>query len=121
MRWLALLIPCVATAALADEVPKIEVAIGEQASRDVAIANGYLCDDPTLISVEMRQRTQTSNEFVVTGLKAGKTLCRVGTSTDRVHFVFVVEVTAKKAKPAPAKPKPAEPDPPASPPIQIDP
>jgi hypothetical protein len=111
-----------ATAARADDVPRIEVAVGDKAERDVAIANGYLCDDPTLISVEMRTRSQSSNLFIVTGLKEGKTLCRVGTGNDRVHFLFTVEVVAKAKPPAKKeKPKPEEPEPPSSPPIEIQP
>ncbi len=122
MRWIVL--ACLfATAARADDVPRIEVAVGDKAERDVAIANGYLCDDPTLISVEMRTRSQSSNLFIVTGLKEGKTLCRVGTGQDRVHFLFAVEVVAKAKPPSKPKEKPKqeEPEPPSSPPIEIQP
>jgi hypothetical protein len=121
MRWLALTYLLISTAAIAQDVPKIELAVGDKAERDVAIANGYLCDDPTLVAVEMRTRSQTSNLFIVTGLKEGKTLCRVGTGTDRVHFLFEIDITAKKAPSKPTKPRPAEPEPPSSPPIEIQP
>ena len=76
--------------------PRIELPVGETAERDVGIAVGYQCDDPALVQVEMRTRSEQANAFVVTGLRAGATRCRVGTDPHRPSVVFEIRVLPRR-------------------------
>jgi hypothetical protein len=79
-------------------VPRIEVRVGETAERDVGIAVGYRCDDPALVRVEMRTRSEQANAFVVTGVQAGVTQCRVGTDPYRPSFVYEIRVLPRRER-----------------------
>lgn len=76
--------------------PRIEVRVGETAERDAGIAVGYQCDDPALVRVEMRQKSEQANAFVVTGLRAGVTRCRVGTDPHRPSVVYEIRVLPRR-------------------------
>lgn len=75
----------------------LEVELGKTVQVDVAVAIGWFCDDPSLISAELVTRGDR-NVWIVTGAKLGATQCRVGTDLHRVHYVFDLRVI--KAKPA---------------------
>ncbi len=77
---------------------RLDVAVGHTVEVDVGYARGVVCDDTTLVEVDLVTRND-SNIFVVKGLKVGDTTCRVGTDVDRVqHFLFDVHVKAAPAK-----------------------
>ena len=76
--------------------PRIELRIGETAERDVGIAIGYQCDDPALVRVEMRTKSEQANAFVVTGVAAGVTRCRVGTDPHRPSIVYEIRVLPRR-------------------------
>ena len=86
----------------------LSVEVGATVKQKVGFAMGHLCDDETLVRAEMQNGTDEDNVLVVTGLKAGTTLCRAGMVKDRPTFLFEVTVTSA---PAPAR-KPAPPKPP---------
>ena len=77
--------------------PRIELHIGDTAQREVGIAVGYQCDDPALVKIEMRTKSEQVNAFVVTGLQAGVTRCRVGTDPHRPSFVYEIRVLPRRA------------------------
>jgi hypothetical protein len=79
-------------------VPRIEVRVGEAAERDVGIAVGYQCDDPALVRIEMRAKSEQANAFVVTGLQAGVTRCRVGTDPHRPSVVYEIRVSPRRER-----------------------
>lgn len=87
--------------ALADEPARIDVAVGETVERDVGFAIGLLCDDLSIIRVDLRARTPESNTFVVTGVQQGTTLCRVGTAPNRPTYVFEIHVVASRPRARP--------------------
>jgi hypothetical protein len=76
--------------------PRIELRVGETAERDVGIAVGYQCDDPALVRVQMRTKSEQANAFVVTGLAAGVTRCRVGTEPHRPSVVYEIRVLPRR-------------------------
>lgn len=76
------------------DAARIDVAVGETVARDVGIAVGLRCDDPSIARVELRTVTPQSNLFEVTGVKAGTTLCRVGTVQLRPSYLFELQVVA---------------------------
>jgi len=77
---------------------RIEVRVGETAERHVGIAVGYRCDDPSLLQIEMKTRTEQTNAFVVTGVKEGTTMCRVGTDPHRPSVVYEVRVLPRRGR-----------------------
>jgi hypothetical protein len=78
--------------------PRIELRVGETAERDVGIALGYQCDDPALVRVEMRTKSEQANAFLVTGVAAGITRCRVGTDPNRPSVVFEIRVSPRRER-----------------------
>src|SRR5437016_6484620 len=83
--------------AQADGAPRLEVEIGKTVEAPVAIATGWFCDDPSLVSADLVTRGD-HNVWVVTGAKVGTTVCRVGTDPSRPHFVFEVHVVPPKPR-----------------------
>jgi hypothetical protein len=77
---------------------RIEVRVGETAERHVGFAVGYRCDDPSLLQIEMRAKSEQTNVFVVTGVKEGATACRVGTAPHRPSVVYEVRVLPRRAR-----------------------
>lgn len=68
--------------AVADPVvgeTSVELAVGTTKTLDVGFARGLTCDDTTIVHAELRGASPTSNVLVLTGLRAGRTLCRAGT------------------------------------------
>ena len=78
--------------------PRIELRVGETVERDVGFALGYRCDDPALIRAEVRAKSEQVNAFVVTGLGAGVTRCRVGTDPHRPSVVYEIRVLQRPAR-----------------------
>lgn len=95
MKALALLL--VAATAYADDVPRVDVEVGASVEKNVEYARGFMCDDPSLVSVEMVTRDD-HNVWIVKGVKVGETMCRVGMDRLRVHYVFDVHVLPKRAR-----------------------
>jgi hypothetical protein len=71
--------------------------VGRKTDRPVGNANGWFCDDPSLIEASIVTRDDV-NYWVVTGLKVGETQCRVGTDPSRATFVFDVTVKRSSSK-----------------------
>ena len=94
---LALLAVTVATAR-ADGAPRLDVAVGETVDRDVGVARGWFCDDPSLVRADLVTRGD-HNVWIVTGVKAGRTLCRVGTDLAGPHLVIDVHVLRVRDRP----------------------
>lgn len=72
----------------------LTVEVGRKTERNVGNATGWFCDDPTLVDAALVTRGDV-NYWVVAGLKAGTTQCRVGTDPSRASFVF--DVTVKRS------------------------
>ena len=73
------------------------VEVGAKVRRPVDNAIGWFCDDPTLLHAHIVTEGQ-DNYWVVEGVKAGSTQCRVGTDPSRATFVFDVTVKRASAK-----------------------
>jgi hypothetical protein len=74
----------------------IDVEVGKTAEVDVGYARGLLCDDLSIVRADLVTRNDR-NFFVVTGLKAGLTHCRVGTSVSTPPwFLFEIRVASAK-------------------------
>ena len=85
-----------ADAPMADAKPTaLAVTVGETVQREAGSAIGYRCDDPTLVTLELRTVGER-NILSVTGVKVGTTQCRVGTDPHRPSTLY--EVTVAKAK-----------------------
>lgn len=98
MLRIAALLGILAATARADDITRLEVAVGATIEREVGFAIGLLCDDTTIVQAEVRAGTPESNRFVVTGLKEGTTMCRVGTAPERPSFVFELHVVPPRKR-----------------------
>jgi len=94
----------VSTTASADGIlvkgdyPRVDVEVGKTVEHAVGYYRyRWFCDDPSLITGDLITRGDT-NYFVITGVKAGSTQCRVG--TEREGFT-VMNVFVADAKPPP--------------------
>lgn len=75
----------------------LTVVVGETLERDVGFARGSIIDDPTIARVELKSVDARSNRLTVKGLRAGATLCRVGTEKwPSPSFLFEIRVVEKK-------------------------
>jgi hypothetical protein len=103
MVRIAILASLLAAPASADNgPPRIAVTVGETVEVNVGYAVGFRCDDLKLISAGMVTRDGT-NVFVVKGLAAGKTLCRVGNETQASPSVLYEIVVTEKAADKPRR------------------
>lgn len=88
--------------AVGDPAPRvIEVAVDRTVEVEVGILIGFYCDHPKLIDAQMITRKDARGErnvFVVKGVAAGKTQCRVGSNPMLASELFDVVVTAKPAR-----------------------
>ena len=82
--------------AVAGDGTALTVEVGKTVVRNVGMAAGWFCDDPSLVNASIVTRGDV-NYWSVTGLKVGATQCRVGTELGRPSFVF--DVTVKAAPP----------------------
>jgi hypothetical protein len=90
----------------AERIP-IRIAVGETREIEVGFARMHLCDDPTIVEAEMRDKTAETNVFVIKGLRPGTTDCRAGVDEDRPSFLFGITVESAPKPKAPKTPKPA--------------
>jgi hypothetical protein len=73
----------------------VDVVVGKTVEIDVGYARGLRCDDTSIVRADVITRND-HNYFVVTGVQAGRTQCRVGTSLSTPPwFVFDVHVAAR--------------------------
>jgi hypothetical protein len=70
---------------------RVELEVGQSVALEVENAIGWFCDDPSLVSAEMIPLGD-HNDWVVTGAKAGRTQCRIGTELGRATYMVDVEV-----------------------------
>jgi len=74
------------------DYPKVSVAVGKTVEHDVGIRRGgWMCDDPSLLAGDIVTRGD-ANFFVITGVKAGSTQCRVGLELEGGFVVFNVYI-----------------------------
>jgi hypothetical protein len=73
-----------------DGIP-LAVTVGFTVERNAGNANGWFCDDPSLVEAMLETRGDT-NVWIVKGVKSGFTQCRVGTDIARASYVFDVTV-----------------------------
>jgi hypothetical protein len=82
--------------------PHVSVAVGKTQSVNVGWARGgWFCDDTSLVKGDLVTRkvgNDETNFWVITGVKVGKTQCRIGDDPNRTSIVFDLSVT-----PAPKK------------------
>jgi len=103
MRWLApLLLIAVADAAPVPDAPDAKptgllLAVGETVQRNVGVAIGYRCDDPTIVDINL-VTVGDHNVATITGVKLGTTQCRVGTDPHRHSVLYEVTVTKPKKR-----------------------
>jgi hypothetical protein len=96
----------VSTSAFADGIlvkgdyPRVDVEVGKTVEQPVGYYRyRWWCDDPSLITGNLITRGDT-NYFVITGVKAGSTQCRVGTEREGFTVLDVYVAAAKTAPPA---------------------
>ena len=92
MLRIGIVLALVSATAVAEDAARLDVAVGETVERDVGYALGLMCDDTAAIHVDLRNTSPETNTFVVTGIKEGTALCRVGTSPGRPTFLFEIHV-----------------------------
>jgi hypothetical protein len=80
----------------AEDRVALTIELGKTVTQKVGYAMGHLCDDASIVRAEMKNGTAQDNLFVVTGVKVGTTLCRVGTTQDRPTMLFEVTVVPPK-------------------------
>jgi hypothetical protein len=82
---------------------KITLAVGTTIEHDVGwVRGGWFCDDQSLVTGDLVTRKigdRETNVWIVTGVKAGATQCRVGHDRYRISLLFDVVVTAAPARP----------------------
>ncbi len=105
MHRLAIAGLLISNLALADGIlvegdyPKVSVAVGKTVEHNVGIMRGgWMCDDPSLLTGDIITKGE-ANYFVITGVKAGSTQCRVGHERFGGVTVFNVYVTDGAVKP----------------------
>ncbi len=86
-----------AATASADDVPRLDVEVGATVERNVHVARGFMCDDPSLVSAQVVTRDD-HNVWIVKGVKVGETMCRVGVDKLAVSYVFDVRVVPARQK-----------------------
>ena len=92
MLRIALVLALASTAAMAEDAVRLDVAVGETVERDVGYALGVMCDGTEAIHIDLRNTSPEANTFVVTGIKEGAAICRVGTLPGRPTFLFEIHV-----------------------------
>ena len=77
---------------------RLEVAVGDSIQHEVGMAIGYRCDDPSLLEVVMRQKSQYVNVVTITGKQPGTTQCRFGIDPYRYSDLHEIRVVPRRAK-----------------------
>ncbi len=84
-----------------DAVKRIEVEVDKTVEVEVGRLIGFHCDQPKLIDAQMKTRRDTRgdvNVFVVKGVTAGTTLCRIGGAALGASQLFEVVVREPKKR-----------------------
>jgi hypothetical protein len=97
MRIAAVLVALCAPASADDQIRRDTIEVGQTIEREVGIAIGYQCDHD-IVEATMKTKNRTTNVFVVTGKREGKTLCRAGTDPLQPSYVFEFTVKPKTKK-----------------------
>lgn len=84
------------TAASADLAQPMNVKVGQTLEIDVGRAMGFRCDDASLLIAGMKTVSPQSNHFVITGVREGETLCRIGIAPRQPNLLVRVHVSAAK-------------------------
>lgn len=92
---LSLALAVLLSASLARADNSVTVAVGKTEMVDVGMARGLNCDDLTVAQVEIRTRSAENNQLVITGLKPGRTSCRVGTPSAGPTVLVNIRVVDK--------------------------
>jgi len=71
----------------------VSVKVGESRQVEVGAARGLRCDDLSIVRAELREHTETNNLLVLTGLRVGRTSCRVGVYKGMPSVFATVVVT----------------------------
>ncbi len=90
--------------ALADDTRRLEVRVDETSEVEVGNLVGFRCDQPKLIDASMTTRAARPaarpndevNVFVVKGVTAGTTLCRIGSDLGAFQLFEVVVQPRRK-------------------------
>jgi hypothetical protein len=73
LPWMVLLLPALAWAV------GVELAVGQTQVLDVGASRGLVCDDLSIVSVELKTDPESNtNKVTLKGLKPGNTTCRAG-------------------------------------------
>ena len=71
----------------------VTVEVGKTTRVDVGFAKGLNCDDLSVAQVDIETSSAKTNQVVITGLKPGRTLCRVGLpSTGPTLLIHIIVV-----------------------------
>jgi porphobilinogen deaminase len=98
VRLAFLLLASISFADVRDGINHESLKVGQTIEREVGYAIGVRCDDPEVVTAEMKSRTSETNVLVLTGKRAGKTTCRAGTDPNRVSYVFAITVTGPQPR-----------------------
>jgi hypothetical protein len=95
MRVIAVLIGLLLTAhASRTTSRRLTLAVGDVVEVDVDYKIGFACDDTKILHAWMVTRGQ-HNWFIVEGVEAGSTLCRVGTDPNLPSYLYEVVIEEK--------------------------
>jgi hypothetical protein len=87
---------------VAGDYPRVDVGVGKTVEYNVGYHRyRWFCDDPSILTGDLITKGD-ANYFVITGVKAGSTQCRVGTEREgfTVMNVFVSAAPAPPSKKA---------------------
>ncbi len=86
-----------ASGAVANGQSGLQLELGKKVEINVGYARGWMCDDPSFVQADLVTRGD-HNVWIVTGVKLGQTMCRVGTDPFAYSYVFDVRVVAPKKR-----------------------
>jgi opacity protein-like surface antigen len=105
----ALVLASLASGAAADGIlvagdyPRVDVVVGKTVEQNVGYHRyRWFCDDPSLLTGDLITKGD-ANYFVITGVKAGSTQCRVGTDREGFTVLNVFVAAAPTTPPKKAK------------------
>ncbi len=74
----------------------VRIRVGETREIEVGYARMHLCDDPSIVEAEMRDKSAETNVFVIKGLAPGTTDCRVGLDPEDGRPSYLYSITVEK-------------------------
>ncbi len=86
----------------AERIP-LRLRIGETREIEVGYARMHVCDDPTIVEAQMRDKNADTNVFFIKGLKPGTTDCRVGLDPEDGRPSYLYSITVERPAPAPKR------------------